>query len=140
MIAPANDNPYSSPTVAPQRCICVPLGRGSGPLSERLAVGMLYRRIHIRAPFDAILEFNGRSYWRDIVRLNGRIVDWHVSWTRITSCFQFDVVLGESLLPVRVALTWGRLLRLRAMQVYVGELCVYQERLGIVLDESVPER
>ncbi|MCA9207118.1 MAG: hypothetical protein KDA55_02135 [Planctomycetales bacterium] len=139
MIAPANENPYSSPSAGPQRCISVPRGRGGGPLSERLAVGMLYRRIHIHSPFDAILEFNGRSYWRDIVRVNGKIADWHVSWTRITSCFRFDVALGETLMPVRVALTWGRLLRLRAMQVYAGELCVYQERLGVVLDESVLE-
>lgn len=121
-----DDNPYRSPT-APSDGRLRERTLRPGARARLLAKGLLYRRIWIEAPIEAELEFNGRSYWRDVIRVDGQIVASKISWWRITPHFHFDLPAGEKLLPVDVRIRLGPFLIMRGFQVAIGDQIVYHE-------------
>ncbi len=123
---PTHDNPYRPP-----RKLSPLDGKMLGDLRDGasatlLAKGLLYRRISIAAPVEATLEFHGRSYL-DVVRINGIVVAWKISWWRITPQLDFLLPVGESLVPGRVSLRVWPWLAFRSFRVEIAHRVVYVE-------------
>jgi hypothetical protein len=127
--APTSENPYQPPqSQSPFD------GKMLGELREGISAklissGLLYRKISIAAPVEATLEFHGRSYW-DVVRINGSVVAWKISWWRITPQLDFELPVGQSLVPGRVTLRLWPWLAFRRFRVEIANRVVYEEPAG----------
>lgn len=120
-----DDNPYRSPRAAGDGLLRERVWK-PGAQSRLLARGLLYRRVQLEAPIEAILEFNGRSL-RDIIKIDNQIVASRISWWRITPRFEFALPLGDQMLPVEVCLRLGSFLRILGFRVRIGDVVAYQE-------------
>ena len=119
------ENPYQSPATV-DRGLMLERPLQTGARGRLLAKGLLYRRVMLEAPVEAILEFDGRSLC-DVVRIDNQVVAWKVSWWRITPCFRFSLSAGDRTLVVSVQLHLGYLLRMRGFHVQIDGVAVYSE-------------
>lgn len=119
------ENPYQSPATV-DRGLMLERPLQSGARGRLLAKGLLYRRVMLEAPVEAILEFDGRSL-RDVVRVDNQVVAWKFSWWRITPSFRFSLSAGDRTLDVSVQLHLGYFLRMRGFHVVIDGATVYAE-------------
>ncbi|MDP6722175.1 MAG: hypothetical protein QGF59_26155 [Pirellulaceae bacterium] len=119
-------NPYESPRT-PDELVRDDHHLREGVESRLVASGLLYRRVIVDAPIEATIEFNGRSVFRDVVKVDGEVVASKISWWRINSLFDFALRAGERLIPVVVRLQMGRLLRLKGFRIEMAGKVVYNE-------------
>lgn len=121
-------NPYETPALLADG------GRGrwefarhSGCDSQLLGQGVLYRCVQLEAPIRTTLVFWGRSVWRDVVLLDGRLAASAISWWRITPQFEIPLLIDQQPAVLRVQLNVGSFLRLLGFRVAIGDETVYQE-------------
>jgi len=119
------DNPYQSPSTS-ERGLLLERTLRPGARSRLLAKGLLYRRVLLETPVEAVLEFHGRSL-RDIISIDGQIVSWKFSWWRITPYFRFPLSAGHRTLDVEVELHLGMFLRMKGFRVLVDGVPAYEE-------------
>jgi len=119
------DNPYQSPST-PERGLLLERTLRPGARGRLLAKGLLYRRVLLEMPVEAMLEFHGRSL-RDIIFVDGQIVSWKFSWWRITPYFRFPLSAGDRTLDVEVDLHLGMFLRMKGFRVRVDGVPAYEE-------------
>ena len=126
MHAIGDENPYRSPT-APESGPLIEVRANPGPAQARLESGkMLFRRVVIESPIEAIVEFNGRSL-REVLRVNHEVAASQTSWWRITPRFDVRLLAGEAIVPLTVRLRFGNFLRLRGFRIESGEELLYAE-------------
>ena len=121
-----SENPYAAPIEA---CAVGSTERMlvAGARSTLLASGLLYRRVAVEAPIEAVIEFNGRSVWRDVVKIDDRVAVWKTSWYRIAPELQLELRADGAVLPVVISVRLGRFLRMRAFTIRIGDRVVYRE-------------
>jgi hypothetical protein len=120
-----HENPYLSPRhVDTGRLRDRPIRNGVS--SQLQSKGLLYRRVSLEAPIEAILEFKGRSL-RDLIVVDNEIVASKISWWRIARHFAFGLQVGDQILPVEVDLNVGLFLRLRGFRIRIDGATVYSE-------------
>jgi hypothetical protein len=122
-----NENPYQAPRKqSPHDGQWLGEWR-EGASATLVSHGLLYRKIAITAPIEATLEFIGRNYCWDMVRVDGNVVAWKISWWRINPQLDFQLPVGDSLVPGRVTLRLWPWLAFRRFRVEIAGRVVYQE-------------
>jgi hypothetical protein len=128
--SPQNDNPYQAPRKQSPHDGRMLGGLREGSSAKLVARGLLYRKISITAPVEATLEFHGRSYCWDTVRVNGNVVAWKISWWRINPELEFQLPVGDQMVPGRVSLRLWPWLAFRKFRVEIADRVVYEEPTG----------
>jgi hypothetical protein len=118
-------NPYQSPATA-DRGLLVERPLHPGTRGRLLAKGLLYRRVMLEAPIEAVVEFDGRSLY-DVIRVDNQVVAWNFSWWRITPIFRFVLSAGDRSLEFVVQLHLGHFLRMKGFRIQVEGATVYAE-------------
>jgi hypothetical protein len=128
--SPQNENPYQAPRKQSPHDGRMLGALRDGSSARLVARGLLYRKISITAPVEATLEFHGRSYCWDTVRVNGNVVAWKISWWRINPELEFQLPVGDQMVPGRVSLRLWPWLAFRKFRVEIADRVVYEEPMG----------
>lgn len=120
-------NPYESPRHA-QRLPGIDVGGWREGIDVRLeASGLLYRRLRVRAPFQAVVEFEGKGLWWDTVRVNDRVATWSISWWTITNRLGFFLIIGDEPVELSIELKPTYTLGFRRFALKMGDVTLYRE-------------
>ena len=103
-----------------------PSGSSTQAIAQLVGKGLLYRRIHVESPIEAMVEYSGLGLY-DRVWVNRRLVAKRLPWVWLTDLFEFDLKTERGVLPVQLRLQFSRFARLAEVELIVGDQVVYKE-------------
>lgn len=117
-----DQNPFASP--APTSPADRPPTTGDAKL---LKAGYLFRRIQLPAPSEAIIEYSGRGFGYDVVRVNGHVVAWDWKWVWFVHRFDFTAPLEAEPKPAVLTVEVGYTLKITRLTIEVDDRLLYEE-------------
>jgi hypothetical protein len=119
-------NPYSAPACEAPSLAAQSYSRQPGVRATLISAKLLYRKIVVEAPVEAVIEYCAYEMWDRII-VDGLQRARKFCWVGFAKDFEFVLPSAPAPIPVRIDVRIGPLLRVRWLRVEIDGQAVYEE-------------